>query len=168
MAAGMDYDRALDKADDAEKAERGKTELARLASALAATGQVEILNRVRKQLLEEYGTRIRVWIVDGELVRDLYFIDFTEGGHDKVYKFIPKNEIWLDDDVMDEERKFILLHELHERYLMGLGWSYSKAHKDSSRIEYRCRQQTEGLDPALKEEIRKNTGNADAPPAQDP
>jgi hypothetical protein len=157
MRSGMDYDRAIDKADIAEKAERAKTALFQQGEALLKSSQsVLLIDKVHKKFLNEFGSAARVWVVDGELVRDLFFIDFTEGGHDKVYKFIPDGEIWIDDDVMPEERRFILLHEMHERYLMSQGWNYSKAHRDSSKIEFKCRLHPQELDAALQEEIQKN------------
>jgi len=157
MAGGLDYDPALDEADKAEQAIRDATPLARVGKALLAAGRRgELIARIHKQLLPEYGDRVKVWIVDGELVRDVFDIDFTEGGHDKVYAFVPPNEVWIDDDVMPREREFILLHEMHERHLMSLGWTYAKAHPDSSRIEYDCRRHPEKLAAALRAEIEKN------------
>jgi hypothetical protein len=157
MRGGMDYDQAIDKADIAEKAERAKTALFQQGAALKSGRSALLIDRIHKEFLSEFGSAIAVWVVDGELVRNLFFIDFTEGGHDKVYRFIPDREIWIDDDVMPEERRFILLHEMHERYLMSRGWNYGKAHRDSSRIEYKCRQHPQDLDAALREEIRKNS-----------
>ncbi len=157
MREGMDYDRAIERADIAEKEERAKTKLAEEGAALMKSGQnTQLISKIHKTALREFGSAAKIWIIDGELVRDLFFIDFTEGGHDKVYRFIPDGEIWIDDDVMPEERKFILLHEMHERYLMSQGWKYGKAHSDSSRIEFRCRHDPAKLDAALQEEIRKN------------
>jgi hypothetical protein len=157
MRNGMDYDQAIDKADDAEQAERAKTALFQQGEALLKSSQNSLLiDKIHKEFLSEFGSAVKVWVVDGELVRDLFYIDFTEGGHDKVYKFVPAGEIWIDDDVMPEERRFILLHEMHERYLMAQGWNYNKAHKDSSRIEFKCRLHPQELDAALQEEIRKN------------
>jgi hypothetical protein len=157
MQNGMDYDQAIDKADDAEKGERAKTALFQQGEALLKSGQNSLLlNKIHKEFLSEFGSAAKVWVVDGELVRDLFYIDFTEGGHDKVYKFVPAGEIWIDDDIMPEERRFILLHEMHERYLMSRGWNYDKAHKDSSRIEFKCRLHPQELDVVLKKEIQKN------------
>jgi hypothetical protein len=157
MRNGMEYDDAIDKADIVENGERAKTQLFQQGQALLKTGQNTLLmNKIHKESLPEFGSAAKVFIVDGELVRDLFYIDFTEGGHDKVYEFIPSGEVWIDDDIMPGERKFILLHELHERYLMAQGWNYGKAHRDSSRIEFKCRQHPRELDPALQEEVRKN------------
>jgi len=153
MAGGMTYDRALEKADAVERRERHKAELIREISRLR---KKDIVENIHKQLLKKYSRTVQVWVVKGELVRSLEFIDFTEGGHDKVYHFVPKNEVWLDDDLGPGERKFVLLHELHERHLMTLGWAYFKAHRSASRIEYHCRAHPEELEAALRLETEKN------------
>ena len=153
MACGVPYDEALAKADAVEKTERRKTELVREVLGLPKTGIVE---NIHKRLLKKYSRAVKVWIVKGELVRSLYFIDFTEGGHDKVYHFVPHNEVWIDDDVGPGERRFVLLHELHERHLISLGWPYFKAHNSASKIEYHCRAHPEELEADLRLEIAKN------------
>lgn len=154
MAQGLAYDKALAKADAVELKERRKAELVKQISKLSDRKTIE---NIHKQLLKKYSGAVKVWIVQGGLVRSLYFIDFTEGGHDLVYPhFIPKNEVWLDDDLSPGERKFVLLHELHERHLMGLGWPYFKAHRSASRIEYRCREHPDGLEANLLLEVEKN------------
>jgi hypothetical protein len=79
-------------------------------------------------------------------------VDFTEGGHDHVYEFVPENEVWIDNDLEEAERPYVLLHELHERNLMSKGWTYSRAHEDSSRIEYHCRHHPNELHEALAKE----------------
>jgi hypothetical protein len=157
MARGVPYDDALVKADEAEQRERNASPLGRDGLALRDTGRgAELIARIHKTLLPEYGAGVKVWVVDGELVRDVLFIDFTEGGHDKVYKFIPAGEVWIDDDVVPDERPFVLLHELHERGLMSRGWTYDRAHRHASRLEYRFRRHPGGLDAALLAEIAKN------------
>jgi hypothetical protein len=82
-------------------------------------------------------------------VRSVFDIDFTEGGHDYVYEFVPKNEVWIDDAIMAVERAYVLLHELHERNRMAEGWPYSKAHAESSRLEYHCRRHPDELHDKL-------------------
>ena len=157
MAQGVRYGDALDRGDEVEKAERAKTRLEQEGAALRDSGRTaELMAKVHKDLLAGYSDAVKVWVVDGELVRDVFYIDFTEGGHDKVYKFVPAGEVWVDDDVTPAERGFILLHELHERALMARGWPYAKAHPDSSRIEYYYRHHPAGLDAALRAEMAKN------------
>ncbi len=141
MAAGMSYRQAIDKADLAEKRERRKVDIGQKGLRVKPTP--EKLAMIHGRLLKTYCKYLSIWIVDGRAVRDLYDIDFTEGGHDKVYPFVPPGEIWLDDDLTPGERKFVLLHELHERHLMSGGMSYPQAHYDSSHIEYYCRQHPE-------------------------
>jgi hypothetical protein len=157
MARGVPYDDALAKADEVERSERLKSGPGREGSTLLSSGRTaELIARIHKTLLAEWSDGVKVWVVDGELVRDVFFIDFTEGGHDKVYKFVPANEVWIDDDVTPGERRFILLHEMHERALMSRGWAYARAHRDSSRLEFRYRHRPAGLDAALRAEIARN------------
>ncbi len=150
---GMEYDKALGYADRSERAERRKSLAVRLKR---VRGNAALLKRIRKKHLTTYRNGLRVWLVRGELVRDFYFTDYTEGGHDKIYAFIPKSEIWIDDDLSPHERRFVLLHEVHERRLMAGGWRYPQAHRSASELEYLCRHHTALLSKKLREEIRLN------------
>jgi hypothetical protein len=91
-------------------------------------------------------------MVDGRLVRSVFDLDFTMGGHDHVYEFVPTDEVWIDNDVSDAERAYVLIHELYERNRMKDGWDYTKAHKAASKIEMRYRKHPDELHPALAEE----------------
>ncbi|MGZ5513865.1 MAG: hypothetical protein ACXW2O_02005 [Candidatus Aminicenantales bacterium] len=153
MAGGMGYDKALVKADAVEWEERRRSQPVK---AVISLNREHIIEGIHKTLLKKYSGTVKVWVANGELVRSVYFIDFTEGGHDKVYRFIPRNEVWLDDDLASAERKFVLLHELHERHLMSLGWSYSRAHRSASKIECHCRVHPEDLEADLQAEKGKN------------
>jgi hypothetical protein len=93
-----------------------------------------------------------VWFVRGRLVRSVYDIEFTEGGHEHVYEFIPRDEVWIDDDVRPEEQGYVLFHELHERNLMAGGCEYDTAHKEASRLEKYYRHHPAELHEALGEE----------------
>ncbi len=95
---------------------------------------------------------VHVWLVNGRLVRSCYDIDFTEGGHDYVYEFVPRDEVWIDDDIHDNENGFVLFHELHERNLMAKGMDYDAAHEDASRLERRYRNYPAELHEALANE----------------
>lgn len=78
-----------------------------------------------------------VWLVDGEKVRDAFKTDFIEGGNPAVYKWIPKNEIWIENGIHDQEIPYIILHEYSEYLLMTeKGLIYDKAHEMASKIEY--------------------------------
>jgi hypothetical protein len=150
MAKGMSYEEALVKADQAERRERRRAGDLRLVT---HHGQelpegVQVHERLWKRL--ENG--LTVWIVNGRLVRSVFDVDFTAGGHDHVYEFIPENEVWIDDDIEEEERGYVLLHELHERNRMANGWPYSEAHSESSELEYHCRHHPDELHEALSAE----------------
>ncbi len=150
MARGVAYDEALEAADRAERRERRRA------------GDVRVLTHGGRQLPQGRDVHVKlwkalengvsVWVVNGRLVRSVFDVDFTEGGHDHVYEFVPENEVWIDDDLDDSERGFVLLHELHERNRMISGWPYSKAHEESSRIEHDCREHPDRLHEALAAE----------------
>ncbi len=147
MADGISYEKALAKADQAEKKERRR---AGDMSRLTHHGKTLPDGKdVHERLWKKLESGISVWIVNGRLVRSIFDIDFTEGGHDYVYEFVPENEVWIDDDIVEPERGYILLHEIHERNLMAKGWPYSKAHTDSSRLEYHCRHHSDELHDKL-------------------
>ena len=150
MARGMSYEKALREADRTERKERRRTgDIARLTK----HGQrLPEANLVHKRLWKKLENRVSVWIVSGRLVRSVFDIDFTEGGHDYVYEFVPENEVWVDDDVEEEERAYVLVHELHERNCMARGLTYSRAHVESSRLEYHCRHHPDELHDALAKE----------------
>jgi len=152
---GVEIKDAAKVADRIEKRERSKSKLMKQEVKIKKN-KGNLLETVYKNLLKKYSfENLKVWIVNGELVRDLFFLDFTEGGHDKVYNFIPKNEIWIDDDLGLAERKFVFLHELYERNLMSKGMDYDNAHKSSSKIEYYCRKHPNKLDKCLRKEFKK-------------
>ncbi len=130
------------------------------------------LDRVRRKLIARHGRRLKLWLVDGMLVRTWYRIPFTQGGHDLVYKFVPKNEVWIDDDLTPAERPLVILHELHERALMARGVGYDpkgdsgpdSAHGSALVIERACRRRPSLLARALLEAVRQNgDGDPDDP-----
>jgi hypothetical protein len=159
MAQGKNYSFAEYEAEKKEKLERIKTD-----SILKKNKQndSELINKIHIKQLKKFSGKVKVWLVDGRLVRDLYRVQFTEGGHDLVYSFIPPKEIWIDDDVSPKERKYIILHELYERNLMAKGWTYdlskntNSAHFAASHIEYKCRHNPKLLMDCLKAEVVKS------------
>jgi hypothetical protein len=169
MSEGINKKIAIKVADKIEKRERAKSELMKREMILRKNKQ-KLIDSIHIRLLKEYSNdKIKVWIVNGEAVRDMFFLDFVEGGHGYVYPFIPKDEIWIDDDVEPNEIKFVLLHEAHERNLMKKGWCYDidtpenlktgtikkGAHPDSSRIEYFCRYHPKETKKMIMAEMKK-------------
>lgn len=145
---------AVKKADAVEKNERNKFDLSKGKIKFKKIGN-DVINKIHKKIIKKYSTKnFKIWIINGRKVRDIFFIDFTEGGHDKVYKFIPSDEIWIDNEVEPREIKFVLIHELHERNLMSHGMKYPQAHRSSSQLEYQCRHNHSLIDKTIKHEIK--------------
>ena len=98
-----------------------------------------------------------VYLVNGPAIRKDIDIDFTEGGHNCRYGYIPRNEVWIENEESEEERRFLLLHELFEHRLMDFeGLDYEAAHAQASSIEKDCRSNPNKLDAALASEGWKN------------
>jgi len=150
MAKGVPYNEAIEKADRAERAERRRAGDVR--KVLRTGNGLPDPKAMHERLWKTLENGLSVWIVDGRLVRSVFDIDFTAGGHDHVYEFVPQGEVWIDNDIEEKERGFVLLHELHERNRMAQGLPYSKAHNESSRLEFRCRHHPDELHDALAAE----------------
>jgi len=135
MKEGLTYFFATSKADRKEMAERRKAEIVKI-SGKSVRG--EFLKQAHKELLGTAG-EFKIWLIDGRFVRSKYDIEFTEGGHGLVYDYVPENEIWIDDDVVEKERKYVLLHELHERLSMKKGFTYPVAHAKALVVEWKAR-----------------------------
>lgn len=97
------------------------------------------LDETCKQLILKKGT-LKIFLVDGEFIRQQIDPSFCFGGHYKIYKYIPKNELWLDDCVEAKEIPYILVHELKELDLMKLGMSYNNAHDYANATEKETRR----------------------------
>lgn len=102
------------------------------------------------KLIKKIKDDVEIWKIDGKLVRDMLDIDFVEGGHEFVYNYVPKNEVWIDNDITTKERKFVILHELFERALMKKGSDYDNAHIKASEIEKELRLNPKKINDELK------------------
>lgn len=97
------------------------------------------LDESKKQLIIKTGLT-KIILVDGQSVRKNIDPNFCFGGHFKVYKYIPKNELWLDNCVDQKEIPYILIHELQELDLMRDGMSYNNAHDYANAAEKEARR----------------------------
>ena len=156
LDSGKNYTDADKEADNFEKKERqNSTEFRQISK--PNPSKKELLEKIKNKAIEKYSGKVKVWLVDGNLVRSFFLLDYCEGGHDLVYPFIPKNEIWIEEAISPQERKFIILHELHERYLMSQGKSYKNAHIGATEVEDHYRENPkEDLEAKIKEEMQKN------------
>ena len=152
MDGGMSYQRAKEIANQKELSERKKAgDLEKVINQKSEFSP----EKVHRRLLDKTKDEIDIWLVDGRLVRSAFDIGFTEGGHDLVYQYVPKNEVWIDDDVFAKERPYVLLHELYERSLMKSGLTYLRAHRKASRLEWRARHSEQILDKFFKKFLIK-------------
>jgi hypothetical protein len=146
---GTDYDDARHAANKEERRMRVKAgDLRKVIRGKSLPDS----SLVHRELWKTLASGLRVWFVKGRLVRSVYDIEFTEGGHEHVYEYVPRGEVWIDDDIHEDERGFVLFHELHERTLMANGMDYDAAHDESSRLEKRLRKHPDELHEALEGE----------------
>lgn len=159
LDSGKNYEKAEKISDNFEIKERMKSQE---CQKILKNGhsKKQLLTLVKKKMIKKYSGNIKIWLIDGNLVRTFLYINYCEGGHDKVYSFIPKNEIWIEQALSPAERKFIILHELHERYLMSEGKSYKNAHIGATEIEDFYREnKKQNLDKRIREEMKKKLKN---------
>lgn len=143
----MDPGDAYDSALKYEKAQRTKDALSKyhlkLKKEIKYPSHTEVPGKV---YIKKYGTihdegdDVKIYLIKGEVVRDLYKTDYVEGGHAYVYNWIPKDEIWIESSVKPDEIPVILLHEFLERTLMKFRhFPYVKAHVAASKAEFEHR-----------------------------
>jgi len=160
QAGGMSLDKVRKAGDRYEESERSK-----IFGGFGSPEREEHSGdpRVREIPLrwpEGTSAPIKFYIVDGEKIRNgrgTQHEDFTEGGNGGAYKWVPRDEVWIEDTVQPGEVGYVALHELHERRLMlGAGWDYLKAHRSSSMIEHVAREHPPLLPHLLRAEMLAN------------
>lgn len=147
MRSGKTWAQAETAADKSERAERKHNPDAHARVKIAKLGS---------------NGKLSVWLVKGRAVRDKFDVDFTEGGHSRVYKWMPQkphDEIWLDDSTTAEDRPFNALHEIHEWVLMGTGMSYERAHHSALAVELEARRDPSKFKGLLDREMKKAGGD---------
>lgn len=82
----------------------------------------------------------KLFLVDGEYVRNNVDIDFVAGGNPARYAYCPENEIWIEEVYDDVDIAATTMHEYHETILMrDHGKDYDKAHAAASKLEKKFR-----------------------------
>lgn len=93
-------------------------------------------SRVEFREKSESREGLSIWYVNGKVVRETIDPEFVFGGHEFVYSYIPRGELWIDSLADPKEIPFVIFHELRERQLMGKeGKSYDTAHDFASAAE---------------------------------
>jgi hypothetical protein len=83
---------------------------------------------------------LTVYLVNGTYIRNHFDSDFSQGGNGFRYRWIPRREIWIDDQINPEDHPFIIFHECEEVELMRSGMSYDRAHNIAKRREDKLRR----------------------------
>lgn len=175
---GKTHERAVEIANKVEMREREKSKIVARWKKIAVNDK--ILKKIhKKRIMAKYTNQLKIWMVRGDVVRDFFDVDFTAGGHEKVYPFVPQDEIWIDDDMYKKEIPYVLIHELHERYLMFNGWPYESlggqkifkrakdagdkksAHFAAEDLEFWTRKHPKSTQRILMREIKKNEKNSE-------
>ncbi len=149
LAKGVDADVARKTANHAER--RLRVAAGDLRKVMHGRSLPD-LKRIKRELWKTLPSGVQVWFVKGRLVRSVFDIEFTEGGHEHVYEYIPRSEVWIDDDIHEDERGYVVFHELHERNRMAAGMDYDTAHAESSKLELHYRNHPDQLHEALAAE----------------
>jgi hypothetical protein len=89
---------------------------------------------IKKKFYGKVGD-LSIYIVDGGEVRNLHDADFCLAGHHLKWKFIPKNEAWVEDTGNKRDVEINILHEVFEHSLMSHGMAYEKAHAKALELE---------------------------------
>lgn len=93
-----------------------------------------------KKYVSTYGDA-KIFHVDGNYVRNNIEVEFTLGGHGFRYKFIPKDEIWIEKLENKADMDSNLIHEMIERSLMkDYGTPYEEAHNYAAQKEQKVRE----------------------------
>ena len=140
---GKAYDNALNK----EQARRTKEAINKLHIKTKTPLENPLHKNVPKKIYKKIYLTIKdkkdivtVYLINAQVVRDLYKTDYVEGGHGYVYEWIPENEIWIDVKMEPKEIPVILLHEYLERILMKYkNLPYVRAHNAALRVEFEHR-----------------------------
>ncbi len=83
------------------------------------------------------GDNFKIYLVDGNKVRNDH-IEFTMGGHGYVYDYVPKDEIWIDENLKSkpDDMEATIKHEVFEVHKMrDEGMDYETAHNLANDIE---------------------------------
>jgi hypothetical protein len=108
----------------------------------------EVIKRVKKFKKDIYFKKMcdianfAVWFVRGDFIRKNVCEDFVNYGQPLHYKFIPKNEFWLDVENIPGEAQFYIEHLLVEYRLMKKGMKYESALKRAEIAEIKERSRS--------------------------
>ena len=103
-----------------------------------------------------------VWLVDGALIRKEINENFVKSADNNQFNFVPKNELWIDEDLDPKEYRYFIDRFIYEQGLMDSGKNYATANKKADEFEKEerrnspeVRQIAESSKKELLEKIKK-------------
>jgi hypothetical protein len=104
-------------------------------------GWEEVIQTIPKKPIGTLTDGRKVFVVSGTEMRDKVYTNFTEGGNDSAYPWMPKGELWIEDVESNKDKIADLIHEAGEQKAMQeTGMSYDKAHEIGLADERKYRE----------------------------
>jgi hypothetical protein len=101
---------------------------------LDLTRRIPATTELGKQRIGSLGG-MKIFLVNGEYIRNRLETSFTMASHHWVSRYIPKDEVWVDEKMSDLDKAAVIHHEVYEIGLMRKGMPYLKAHARATRSE---------------------------------
>ena len=90
----------------------------------------------------KYHKGYKIFVVDGNYIRNNIDIDFVGGGNPARYQYVPDGELWIEKLSNNEESDIegFIEHEYTEcERMINKGETYSQAHDKASKVEKKIR-----------------------------
>ena len=101
----------------------------------------EQISKVHTKFLMRLGP-YKVWLCDFDYLRDYVFVDAVGDANPSRYTFVPMDEIWIEDNMGEQDTFAITRHAYVEAELMkNEGLSYDRAHHTASMAELKFRNE---------------------------
>ena len=127
LANGMSSEKAYEESEKFAKDVRRKV--------FGIVHKLDVYGMLYKRMQD-----VNAFIVSGKQTRNACSNRFIQGGHGYVYDYVPKDEIWIDDTLDEDEYEGVFTHEYTEMKLMrDKNMSYEKAHELATIEEYKVR-----------------------------
>ena len=108
-------------------------------------------NYKKKLLVRTPG--IHIWLVNGRRVRRDH-IGFVGSDNDQASDWIPKGEVWIDDNLHKSEYVPVIIEQLCEREFIKQGMSQPDAYTKASKIERKARHDPHEAKRLFKDRIK--------------
>ena len=155
VKSGMSFNDAYNNAIEKEREER---ELENQTNCDNVPDKVYVRS-LGDIVIDEDEFTLSGFLVDGDFVRDHFKTDFVEGAHGYVFPWIPKDEVWIESNLKEEDVRFVMFHEVFELLMMrDFNMPYERAHDMAALEEFKLRNKKGEIDEIiteLKKKIKK-------------